>query len=265
MKKIPPKKTHIKTSWEPVAAWYDEMLKGSDTYQEKVILPNLLRILLATHGTRILDIACGQGFFSKVYAEGGSQVTGIDISKELIKRAKLSENQNLKFEVGNANKLSAKNESFDSAIIVLALQNIKDMAGVIREAHRVLVRGGKLVIVINHPAFRILKASSWGFDVEKDIQYRRIDKYGIPFEVEVDMTPGAKSEEDKVRTVSFHRSIQDYFKALVNAGFGVTGLEEWISHKQSEFGPRSLAENIARKEFPMFMAIVAEKLKSGKL
>src|SRR3989338_3803307 len=142
------KKSNHKTSWEPVAAWYDEMLKGEDTYQSKVILPNLLRILPATPGKKILDIACGQGFFSKVYAEGGSQVTGIDISKELIKRAKLSENQNLKFEVGNANKLSAKNESFDSAIIVLALQNIKDMAGVIREAHRVLVRGGKLVIVI---------------------------------------------------------------------------------------------------------------------
>jgi len=270
MKKIPSKKTHIKTSWEPVAAWYDEMLKGEDTYQSKVVLPNLLRILPPTPGKKILDIACGQGFFSKVYAAGGASVLGVDISKELIKRAKLSvdnlgaqsrirESENLKFEVGNANKLSVHDKSFDGAILVLALQNIKDMGGVIKEAYRVLVQGGKLVIVLNHPAFRVLKASAWDFDEEKKIQYRRIDKYGIPFEVEVDMTPGARGEEDKVHTMSFHRPIQDYFKALVNAGFCVTGLEEWISHKQSEPGPRALAEDTARKEFPMFMTIVAEK------
>lgn len=255
-------KPNHKTSWEPVAAWYDEMLKGDDTYQEKVILPNLLRILPATPGKKILDIACGQGFFSKVYAAGGASVLGVDLSRELIKRAKSAESPNLKFEVGNANRLSAPDKSFDGAILVLALQNIKDMTGVIKEAYRVLVQSGKLVIVINHPAFRILKASAWGFDEQNKIQYRRIDKYGIPFEVEVDMTPGAISEKNKVHTVSFHRSIQDYFKALVNAGFCVTGLEEWISHKQSEPGPRALAEDIARKEFPMFMAIVAEKLKS---
>ncbi|MEK7552065.1 MAG: class I SAM-dependent methyltransferase [Patescibacteria group bacterium] len=259
MKKIPPKKAHIKTSWEPVAGWYDKMLKGEDTYQEKVVLPNLLRILPATPGKKMIDIACGQGFFSKVYAAGGATVLGIDLSRELIKKAKLVSGENLKFEVANANKIPADKESFDGAFIVLALQNIKEMSAVIKEACRVLVRGGKLVIVLNHPAFRILKASSWQYDEEKEIQYRRIDKYGIPFEVEVDMTPGAKSEEEKVHTVSFHRPIQDYFKAIVNAGFCVTGLEEWISHKQSEFGPRSLAENIARKEFPMFMAIVAEK------
>lgn len=253
------KKSNHKTSWEPVAAWYDEMLRGEDTYQSKVVLPNLLRILPATPGKKILDIACGQGFFSKVYAAGGASVLGVDISKELIKRAKQNEGENLKFEVGNATKIFAPDKSFDGAILVLALQNIKDMAGVIKEAYRVLVQGGKLVIVLNHPAFRILKASSWQYDTEQEIQYRRIDKYGTPFEVEVDMTPGAKLEEEKVHTVSFHRPIQDYFKAIVNAGFCVMGLEEWVSHKQSEFGPRSLAENIARKEFPMFMTIVAEK------
>jgi len=259
-----PKQNKVKqsTSWNPVAAWYDEMLKGEDTYQSKVILPNLLRILPSAPGKKIIDIACGQGFFSKVYSISGAQVLGIDISKELIKRAKHSESENLKFEVASADKInSVKNESFDGALIVLALQNIKNIQAVIKEANRVLVTKGKLVIVLNHPAFRVLKASAWGFDEEKKIQYRRIDRYGIPFDVEVDMTPGAKSDDSKVYTTSFHRPLQDYFKALVNAGFCVIGLEEWISHKQSEAGPRAMAEDTARKEFPMFMAIVAEKTK----
>ena len=33
------------TSWNSVASWYDELLKGDDSYQAKVVLPNLLRFL----------------------------------------------------------------------------------------------------------------------------------------------------------------------------------------------------------------------------
>ena len=38
----------------------------------------------------------------------------------------------------------------------------------------------KIYFVINHPAFRIPRASSWGYETAEggaNIQYRRIDKY----------------------------------------------------------------------------------------
>ena len=54
--------------------------------------------------------------------------------------------------------------------------------------------------------------------------------------------------------------LQVYFKALKRAGFAVTGLEEWISNKKSEAGPRAKAEDKARKEIPLFMMIEATKL-----
>lgn len=308
-------KKSSQTSWEPVAGWYDNMLSGQDgqdTYQAKVILPNLMRILPAKKsgsskgsnemGRKILDIACGQGFFSHAYAAAGAEVLGIDISSELIKRARegrgvstgAASTANVKnlpasappksprFEIDSASRISAaKNESFDAAIIILALQNIKEMPETIKEASRVLVTGGKLVIVLNHPCFRVLRGSAWGFDensigvpselAKSGIQYRRIDRYGNAFSVEVDMTPGTKPDTaagkfpakfatHKSFTTSFHRPLQDYFKALSSAGFGVVGLEEWISHKQSQRGPRAAAEDTARKEFPMFMAIVGKKL-----
>ncbi len=248
-----------KTSWGPVASWYDEMLGGDDTYQLKVILPNLLRIL-PPKGKRIIDIACGQGFFSKMYADAGATVLGVDISPELVAYAKRYEGKNLRFAVSPAEALApATNESFDGALIVLALQNIKEMLQSLKEASRTLVKGGSLVIVLNHPCFRILKASAWGYDETTGVQYRRIDKYGTPFSIKVDMTPGKQMENKKIHTVSFHRPLQDYFKALNGAGFSVVGLEEWISHKQSERGPRAKAEDISRKEFPMFLTIVARK------
>ncbi len=251
------KKENNKTTWGNVADWYDELLSGDDTYQAQVILPNLLR-LLAPKGKKIIDVACGQGFFSRAFAEAGADVMGVDISPNLIAKAKQNTGENLKFEVAPADAMScAQNKSFDGAMIVLAIQNIKEMVETFRETARVLTEGGRLVVVLNHPCFRIPKESYWGFDEEKQVQYRRIDTYNSSFSSEMDMTPGEKT--DKVKTISFHRPLQDYFKALSNAGFVVVGLEEWISHKKSEAGPRAKAEDTARKEFPMFLTIIAQK------
>ncbi len=271
MKKNPTKNSP--TSWEPVASWYDELLSSDDTYQSKVILPNLLRLIAPKEQKngkpkKIIDIACGQGFFSKAFALEGAEVLGLDISPELITIARknnigvAAEATNPRFEVAPADDLKpATDNSLDTALIVLALQNIKEMNAALKEASRVLVTGGELVLVLNHPCFRIPKGSAWGFDETLKVQYRRVDKYGRPFSVPIDMAPGAKKSaaNSKVQTVSFHRPLQDYFKALAGAGFTVAGLEEWISHKKSEAGPRAQAEDTARKEFPMFMTIVAKK------
>ena len=68
-----------KTSWNSVAKWYDTLLEGSaDSYQEKVILPNILRVVAPKKDLRILDIACGQGYFSRAFAEKGATVTACD-------------------------------------------------------------------------------------------------------------------------------------------------------------------------------------------
>ncbi len=247
------------TSWEPVAQWYDEMLAGSDTYQAKVILPNLLRILPPA-GKRIIDIACGQGFFSHAYASAGASVLGVDISPELVKRARERGVGGARFEVAPASNLKpVPGNSFDGAMIVLALQNIKEMPETLREASRILVAGGTLVLVLNHPCFRIPKASAWGYDETAKMQYRRVERYGTSFSADIDMAPGARGKKPTARTVSFHRPLQEYVKVLAGAGFAVVGLEEWISHRRSEPGPRAKAEDAARKEFPLFLTIVARK------
>ena len=72
------------------------------------------------------------------------------------------------------------------------------------------------------------------------------------------MNPGEK--DNKSFTYSFHRPLQLYFKTFAKNGFAVTRLEEWISHKESEPGPRQDAENTARKEIPLFLFLEAVKM-----
>ena len=255
------------TSWGSVASWYDDHLeKSGDTYHEKVIYPNLLRILGDIKGKKILDLACGQGQFSRLMRDQGAHVTGIDIGKELITIAE-SHNVSVKeagthkaiYVQGSADDLHMlKNETFDYVVCILALQNIENLKKTIEEAKRVLTPSGSFVVVLNHPSFRNPKQSYWGYDEHVGVQFRRVDQYMSESHHTIDMTPGRTN--DKKFTVSFHRPLQVYVKALSKVGFALTRLEEWVSHKESEKGPRQKAENASRKEIPLFMCIEGKQI-----
>ncbi len=253
------------TSWESVAPWYDKHLESDDSYHQKVVLPNILRLVSGalspaeigknTKGTKdVLDLACGQGFFSGAFRTLGARVVGIDSSPSLIDIAK-NKNKGQDFFVGKADQLtSLKNDSFDVVTIILAIQNIKEVDAVFTEVKRVLRTGGHFFIVMNHPCFRIPKTSSWGYDDKNNVQYRRLDSYISESTSKILAHP---SDPKSPSTISFHRPLQFYVKALSKNGMAITKLEEWISHKKSEKTKRGEVEDVARKEIPLFLCIEA--------
>lgn len=246
------------TSWGNVAEWYEGMLKQEGTYQKELILPNLLRLMEIKKGEVILDVACGPGFFAREFLKKGARVIGADISAELIKLARENSPKEIEYSIATADNLEfLEDESVDKITIVLALQNIENARGALSESARVLKKSGKLFLVLNHPAFRVPKESEWGWDEERRIRYRRIDRYISELQSKIQMHPGDAPEK---YTLSFHRPLQFYFKALQKAGFCVDRLEEWTSHKESEPGPRKAAEDLARKEIPLFLFVGANKI-----
>ncbi len=298
MKFTPRKNTRSedKTSWGKVADWYDEYLKDEDSYQKQVILPNLMRILEPKQNETILDIACGQGYFTEAILERGAKVIAFDAGKDLVRKAadrfEREGLENVKLFVSNADDMSqVSNASVDNAICVLAAQNIRELDGMFKEAARVLkkakhqdrvgisiqqrgdmrdvpsFKGGKLILVLNHPSFRIPKESDWYYEEKaqnphQGKQGRVVYQYLSEGRITIDMNPGIPKERsrDKVYTVSYHRPLQVFVKWLTKHGFVITRLEEWGSHKQSADGPRKKAEDTARKEIPMFMCIEASLL-----
>lgn len=248
-----------KSSWGSHAQWYHSLLNESDdTYQKQVILPNITRLVHPQSSQKILDIGCGEGFFARAFAEQGAEVYGFDIGPELIAIAQKHKTPHTHFAVAPATDIKTMaDNSCDAAVCILALQNIRDLNGAVREAHRIVRTGGSYYIVLNHPAFRIPQSSSWHWDEETHTLARRNDAYLTEREIPIIMHPGA---EPHAKTYSYHRSLQLYIKTLVNTGFVITGMEEWISHKTSQPGARADAENTARKEFPLFLMIKATKL-----
>jgi 2-polyprenyl-3-methyl-5-hydroxy-6-metoxy-1,4-benzoquinol methylase len=248
---------HMKTDWNNVATWYDEYLKGDDTYQAQVIAPNLLRMLELTPKSTVLDLACGQGYFSRLCALSGAQVVGVDQSEALIAVAQKESTTAVEYIIGDATALTLE-KTFTRIFSVLALENIQAVRDMVHGATALLEDDGKIVFVMLHPAFRIPKHSDWGFNEKKDVQYRIVEKYLSEVAIPIELHPFRGSV--KTETVTFHRSLQWYMKTFRSAGLAVTNIEEWISHKTSEKGARQRAEDKARREIPMFLAIELKKV-----
>lgn len=243
------------TSWDKVSGWYADLLKDDDTYQSKVILPNLLRLMDLQKGEKVLDLACGSGYFSKEFSKT-AKVVGVDLARGLVEIARKNV-PNANFFVSSAEKLDfLSDKSISQIVINLAIQNMANPHLVFKECARVLKSGGSLHLVLNHPTFRIPKKSEWGWDEAQKIQYRRVDAYLSESKEKIQMHPGAAPS---VHTYSFHRPLQYFFKTLGNQNFYVNRLEEWTSNRKSQEGPRAKAENTARKEIPLFMYLEAIK------
>ncbi len=247
------------TSWGQAAEWYNALLEErQDTCQRTLILPNTLRLLGLKRGEAVLDLGCGQGFFSREFFKAGARVTGVDCACEMIELAKRVSPKEITYHIASGEDMPfLRPGSLDAVVIILALQNILKAREALKECGRVLRPYGQLLIVLNHPAFRVPQASEWWYDSARDIQYRRIDQYLSESKVKIQTHPGDCPAD---YTLSFHRPLQYYVKALRNAGFVLTRLEEWNSNKQSAPGKRAVAENRARKEIPLFLCLVAEKI-----
>jgi ubiquinone/menaquinone biosynthesis C-methylase UbiE len=249
------------SSWEAVASWYDKIVgtKGH-YYHEHIIIPGIHKLLNIQNpqGTKILDLGCGQGILARTLNKEISYL-GIDISKSLIQAAKKHGIKNSqKFIVADLTKpFSLESKDFTHATIILALQNIADPLAVLKNAYAHLQENGKLIIVINHPCFRIPRQSSWQIDTEKKIQYRRIDRYFCTLKIPIQAHPSKAAVTEQ--TWSYHHPLADYFSWLKEAGFYVELVEEWISDKKST-GKAKAMEDRARQEFPLFFTFSARRL-----
>jgi ubiquinone/menaquinone biosynthesis C-methylase UbiE len=110
--------------------------------------------------TRVLDVGCGIGGPARMLAaKFGCKVTGIDITEEFIRTAKLLSretglDEQTEFITGNALQLPFNNESFDVVWTQHAQMNIKDKGTFYSEICRVLKKGGRFIYYdifsINH-------------------------------------------------------------------------------------------------------------------
>ena len=251
-------KKRTSTSWQKVSKWYNQEVGTSGHYyHQHVIFPGINKLIKFSSTSKVLDLACGQGVLAR-NIDQNIPYLGLDLSSNLINQAKKQDSNTFhQYQVADlSKKIQIKNQDFSHAFIILALQNIEFPAVALKNAYDHLLTGGQLLIVLNHPCFRIPRQSSWEIDQNKKIQYRRIDKYLSFMKIPISAHPG--SAQHSPITWSFHFSISDLSNWLFKVGFKIIKIEEWGSDKVSE-GKAAKMENRSRQEFPLFMAVLVEK------
>ena len=254
------RKNFKNTSWQKVAPWYNKVTEqGQGHYfHQHVVIPGVIKLLNLKNDSRVLDLACGNGVLANTLPKE-IEYTGVDIAPSLISQAKKSDRSpKHKYIVADVTKpipTQSPSEKWTHAAIILAIQNIENPAKVFQNISQNSEKDGVLVIVLNHPAFRIPRQSSWGIDEGRKIQYRRIDKYMSPMDIPIRMNP---SDPQSQQTMSYHFPISAYSKMLKDAGFLIETIEEWTSDKESA-GRAAKMENRSRSEIPLFLAIKAIK------
>lgn len=246
--------------WDPVAAWYDKLVgeSGSD-YHQNVILPAALRMLDPKAGEAIVDVCCGQGVLARPLLETGiGRFTGVDASPRLIEAAKARHGKDprVSWVIADVCQPGAwADGSYDAAACLMAVHDVPDATAMFANISRALKPGGRAIFILMHPCFRIPKQTHWGWDTDQKIQFRRIDRYGTPLEIEITTHPGKDSGE---QTTFYHRPLSELLTSMGKGGLAVTACEELYSHRRSQAaGPFSKAEHRAAEEFPLFIALRA--------
>ena len=143
-----------------VAAMFDDVAERYDLTNDVLALGQTRRwrsaVVAAVDpkpGERILDLAAGTGTSSVPFARAGAIVVPTDFSLGMLRVGK-ERQPSLPFVAGDGMHLPFRDESFDAATISFGLRNINDRWAGLRELHRVVRPGGRLVVCeFSHPSW----------------------------------------------------------------------------------------------------------------
>ena len=169
-------------------------------------------------GEQILDMAGGTGDIAFRMAAKGARVTVSDINPDMLEvgmeRATKRGIDGLVWQVENAEKLSFADASFDAYTIAFGIRNVTDIPAALREAHRVLKRGGRFYVLE-------FSTSEWpGFGE----LYDRYSQHLIP-KIGKAVAKDEESYRYLVESIRRFPRMQDFRRMIEEAGFKSTSVE----------------------------------------
>ena len=246
----------VHEAWERKAAFWDEMMGEGNAFQRVLIGPATERLLRVLPGETVLDVACGNGVFSRRLAELGARVVAVDFSEKFVELArarteKAGYGDAVEYLVADATDekrmLGLGEERFDAVVCNMALMDMPVIDPLIRALRRLLKPNGRFVFSVQHPAFNS-NAVRLALEVE-DREGALVETYSVKVTGYLQVPPGkgAGIPGEPVAHPYFHRPLSELFGACFRVGFAVDGMEE-PSFTKSEDGSRS-ARSLSWEDF----------------
>ena len=147
--------------WDANAEAWDRHMSSGGGFQTVLIAPTVEKMLDIQPGETVLDIACGNGIFSRRLAELGATVVASDFSPKLIELARQRTTENAEriiYHVADATdeaQLIALGgaQQFDAAVCNNALMDMPEIEPLFRAVAKLLKPDGRFVFSLMHPCF----------------------------------------------------------------------------------------------------------------
>lgn len=220
----------------------EENAEDGDFAKRHLVNPALLRLLGEVRGRRVLDAGCGTGYFTRMLAERGAHVIGVEPAEAMVAFARAKEaelGQGITYVQADLTLLPDLGGPFDSVVCSMVLMAVPDWKPAMRACVECLRPGGLFVFALVHPAFEQLW-STW-----RDHGDYRVRRYLEEYEI---VGPDASD---------FHRPLSAYLNELASLGCRLRevvepGLDPEVAEKSSIPGIESYVH------LPNFLIVSAE-------
>jgi len=211
-------KEETKKIYDNLAEIFHEKRTKEKHFNELMEMPLSFSLLGNVKGKKILDAGCGTGISSKILAEKGAKVTGIEISKKMLEIAKeYCKGLGIKFDKGSIDKLPYEDELFDAILASLVIHYFEDPSNVFKEFHRVLKKDGILVFSTNHPVNSC---------IDEFTEYKNRPAIVVSDYFTRRKFYWSSERMGNVKIPSVHFTFEDLFDFILKNGFQIEDLKE---------------------------------------
>jgi 2-polyprenyl-3-methyl-5-hydroxy-6-metoxy-1,4-benzoquinol methylase len=219
--------------WEQKADHWDAQMGEGNTFHNQLVAPAATRLLAPQAGETILDVACGNGQFSRQLAALGATVVATDFSATFLARAAART-------VAHADRITyrrvdATDEAallalgagrFDAAVCNMALMDMPTIAPLLRALRRLLKPGGRFVFAVQHPCFNSNATRLTLEEEDREGELRETRGVRIAEYLHIPPGKGAGMPGEPAPHYYFHRPLHELLGAGFAAGFALDALEE---------------------------------------
>lgn len=144
------KEERVHSVFEKIYKNYDKMNSVISFQRHIAWRRETMKRMNVKQGSIALDVCCGTADWTIAMADavgGRGRAIGLDFSNNMLKigREKIKDYSNIELIHGNAMELPFEDNTFDYVTIGFGLRNVPDYMTVLKEMHRVVKPGGKVV------------------------------------------------------------------------------------------------------------------------
>ena len=162
------------------------------TAEELTLRPMILKMAGNVRGQNVLDIGCGDGRYSELFARSGANVIATDLAAPQIEMAQEKHaHQNIRYSVGDVSAADAAPGSMDlvlANIVVPSIGSVESLDKLFAQARKMLRPDGRFIVSVLHPL--ILSPNQDDYDRPVNFDPANYFNEGSPYRSEAKTNAG---------------------------------------------------------------------------